>query len=170
MAQQELMATVRDRYRASSKREKSRILDEFIPELTYSGDRPPSQAWHQAVGAVRQRLGGSLQRKYGPSAVAAATEQRGGRFLIPVPDRPSRRSFESRNPKSLNYCDVSPVLRSLISRVSGNDGICEHALVQPHPPQRVCVPGHDLCNPRRQATKIIGRCRDQPSGQRPAFV
>ena len=34
MVKQELMATVRDRYRASSKREKSRILDEFIPELT----------------------------------------------------------------------------------------------------------------------------------------
>ena len=30
MAKQELLATVRDRYRASSKREKSRILDEFI--------------------------------------------------------------------------------------------------------------------------------------------
>ena len=31
MAKQELLATIRDRYRASSKREKSRILDEFIP-------------------------------------------------------------------------------------------------------------------------------------------
>ena len=30
MAKQELLATTRDRYRASSKREKSRILDEFI--------------------------------------------------------------------------------------------------------------------------------------------
>ena len=30
MAKQELPATVRDRYRASSKREKGRILDEFI--------------------------------------------------------------------------------------------------------------------------------------------
>ena len=30
MAKQELLATIRDRYRASSKREKSRILDEFI--------------------------------------------------------------------------------------------------------------------------------------------
>ena len=30
MAKQELPATIRDRYRASSKREKSRILDEFI--------------------------------------------------------------------------------------------------------------------------------------------
>ena len=30
MAEQELLATIRDRYRASSKREKSRILDEFI--------------------------------------------------------------------------------------------------------------------------------------------
>ena len=30
MAKQELLATIRDRYRASPKREKSRILDEFI--------------------------------------------------------------------------------------------------------------------------------------------
>ena len=30
MAKQELLATVRDRYRASSKRKKSRVLDEFI--------------------------------------------------------------------------------------------------------------------------------------------
>ena len=30
MAKQELLATIRDRYRASSKREKSWILDEFI--------------------------------------------------------------------------------------------------------------------------------------------
>ena len=30
MAKPELLATIRDRYRASSKREKSRILDEFI--------------------------------------------------------------------------------------------------------------------------------------------
>ena len=42
MAKQELLATIRDRYRASSKREKSRILDEFIAELTSGGDRPPS--------------------------------------------------------------------------------------------------------------------------------
>ena len=30
MARQELLATIRDRYRASSKKDKSRILDEFI--------------------------------------------------------------------------------------------------------------------------------------------
>ena len=30
MAKQELLAIIRDRYRASSKQEKSRILDEFI--------------------------------------------------------------------------------------------------------------------------------------------
>ena len=52
MSKQELMATVRDRYRASSKREKGRILDEFIPELTSGGDRPPSQARHQVAGAA----------------------------------------------------------------------------------------------------------------------
>ena len=72
--------------------------------------------------------------------------------------------------KSLCNRDVGPVLRSLDSRFPGNDGISEHALVQPHPPQRVRVPSHNLRNPRRQAAKIIGRRRDQPSGQRPAFV
>ena len=30
MAKQELLATIRDRYRASSKKDKGRILDEFI--------------------------------------------------------------------------------------------------------------------------------------------
>ncbi len=30
MAKQELLATIRDRYRISSKKDKSRILDEFI--------------------------------------------------------------------------------------------------------------------------------------------
>ena len=38
MAKPELLATIRDRYRASSEREKSRILDEFIPELTSGGN------------------------------------------------------------------------------------------------------------------------------------
>ena len=72
--------------------------------------------------------------------------------------------------KSLCNRDVGPVLRSLDSRFPGNDGICEHALVQPNPPQRVRVPSHNLRNPKRQAAKIIGRRRDQPSGQRPAFA
>ena len=39
MAKRELLATIRDRYRASSRKEKSRILDEFIAELTSSGNR-----------------------------------------------------------------------------------------------------------------------------------
>ena len=39
MAKPELLATIRDRYRTSSMREKSPILDEFIPELTSGGDR-----------------------------------------------------------------------------------------------------------------------------------
>ena len=30
MAKQELLATIRDRYRASSRKDKSRIVDEFI--------------------------------------------------------------------------------------------------------------------------------------------
>ena len=49
MAKQELLATIRDRYRSSSKKDKSRILDEFIPELTSGGDRTPSQARHQVA-------------------------------------------------------------------------------------------------------------------------
>ena len=49
MAKQELLATIRDRYRASSKREKSRILDESsrLPVITAS--------MHQVAGAVRRR-------------------------------------------------------------------------------------------------------------------
>ena len=78
MAKPELLATIRDRYRASSKREKSRILDEFIPELTSGGDRPPSQAWHQAAGAVRQRSGAAAGGK-GPMHL-----RRGG---VPGADR-----------------------------------------------------------------------------------
>ena len=39
MAKRELLATIRDRYRASFRKEKSRILDEFIAELTSSGNR-----------------------------------------------------------------------------------------------------------------------------------
>ena len=67
MAKPELLATIRDRYRASSKREKSRILDEFIPELTSDGDRPPSQARHQAAGAVRRRRRAAAGGKKGPT-------------------------------------------------------------------------------------------------------
>ena len=59
MPKQELLATIRDRYRASSRKEKSRILDEFIPELTSGGDRPPSQAWHQAAGGSPATIGSS---------------------------------------------------------------------------------------------------------------
>ena len=66
MAKQELLATIRDRYRASSKREKSRILDEFIAELTSGGDRPPPQAWHQVAGAVQRRRRAAAHRE-GPA-------------------------------------------------------------------------------------------------------
>ena len=65
MAKQELLATIRDRYRASSRKENSWILDEFIPELTSGGGRPPSQAWHQVAGAVRQRSGAAAAVKKG---------------------------------------------------------------------------------------------------------
>ena len=67
MAKPELLATVRDRYRASSKREKSLILDEFIPELTSGGYRPPSQVWHQAAGAVQRRRRAAAGGKKGPT-------------------------------------------------------------------------------------------------------
>ena len=72
--------------------------------------------------------------------------------------------------KSLCNRDIGPVLRSLDSRFPGNDGISEHTLVQPNPPQRVRVPSHNLRNPKRQAAKIIGCSRDQSSGQHPAFA
>ena len=72
--------------------------------------------------------------------------------------------------KSLFNRDIGPVSRSLDSRFPGNNGISEHALVQPHPPQRVRVPSHNLRNPKRQAAKIIGRRRDQSAGQLPAFA
>ena len=67
MAKQELLATIRDRYRASSKKDKGRILDEFIPELTSGGDRPPSQARHQVAGAVRRRRRAAAGGKKGPT-------------------------------------------------------------------------------------------------------
>ena len=54
MAKPELLVTIRDRYRASSEREKSRILDEFIPELTSGGNRPPSQGWRQVAVEYRE--------------------------------------------------------------------------------------------------------------------
>ena len=67
MAKQELLATIRDRYRASSKKDKGRILDEFIPKLTSGGHRPPSQAWHQAAGAVRRRRRAAAGGEKGPA-------------------------------------------------------------------------------------------------------
>ena len=72
--------------------------------------------------------------------------------------------------KNLCNRDIGPVSRSLDFRSTGNDGISEHALVQPNPPQRVRVPSHNLRNPKRQAAKIIGRRRDQSAGQLPAFA
>ena len=69
MAKPEFLATIRDRYRASSKREKSRILDEFIPELTSGGDRPPSQARQQAAGAVQRRRRAAAGGKKWPTQV-----------------------------------------------------------------------------------------------------
>ena len=67
MAKHELLATIRDRYRASSRKEKSRILDEFIPELTSGGYRLPSQAWDQAAGAVQRRRRAAAGGKQRPT-------------------------------------------------------------------------------------------------------
>ena len=47
MAKRELLATIRDRYRASSKNDKTRILDEFM-----AVNRPSSQARHSSGGKV----------------------------------------------------------------------------------------------------------------------
>ena len=52
MAKQELLATIRDRYRASSKREKSRILGEFIAVTGHH-----RKHGIRLLGQSRQRLG-----------------------------------------------------------------------------------------------------------------
>ena len=81
MAKQELLATIRDRYRASSKKDKGRILDEFIPELTSGGDRPPSQGWHQAAGAVQRRRRAAAGGKKGPTDLRRVGSTGGDRGL-----------------------------------------------------------------------------------------
>ena len=47
MAKQELLATIRDRYQTSSRKDKSRILDEFVAVI---GHRSSPQTWHQTTG------------------------------------------------------------------------------------------------------------------------
>ena len=92
MAKPELLATIRDRYRASCKREKSRILDEFIAELTSSGNR------HHRKHGIRL-LGQSINDWEQQPAVKradAATTRRfarhwsntdHGKRLVPLPGR-----------------------------------------------------------------------------------
>ena len=66
MAKQELLETIRDRYQASSRKEKSRILDEFIAVtghhrkhgirlLGRAGRRRGSRVWHQGPAHLRRR-------------------------------------------------------------------------------------------------------------------
>ena len=81
MAKQELLATIRNPYRASSRKEKSPILDEFIPELTSGGDRPPSQARHQVAGAVQRRRRAAAGGKKGPTNLRRGGATGGDRGL-----------------------------------------------------------------------------------------
>ena len=74
MAKQELLATIRDRYRASYRKEKSLILDEFIAKLTSGGYRPPPQAWHQVAGTVRRRRRAAARRE-GPAHLRRGRER-----------------------------------------------------------------------------------------------
>ena len=120
--------------------------------------------------ALKPGTRGCPPRKFRPSAAPAAADQWDGRCLKETQTAAVVVHAKAGTQKSVCDKEVSPVLRLLDSRFRGNDGICEFALLQPHPPQRVCIPGHNLRNPRRQAAKIIGHRRDQPSGQRPAFV
>ena len=78
MAKQELLATIRDRYRASSRKEKSRILDEFIPELTSGGDRPPDYptASQTRARSVPERLWLHAALAISPSAATAGRQHR----------------------------------------------------------------------------------------------
>ena len=62
MAKQELLATIRDRYRASSKKDKSRILDEFIAVTGHH-----RKHGIRLLGAVRQRLGAAARGKKEPT-------------------------------------------------------------------------------------------------------
>ena len=55
MAKQELLATIRDRYRASSRKDKSRILDEFIA-VTGHHRKHGIRLLGRPVGGEDQRL------------------------------------------------------------------------------------------------------------------
>ena len=77
MAKRELLATIQDRYRASSKRDKSRILDEFIAVTGHHrkhGIRLPAGSVHSGAraGAVRE----VAILVWQASDLAATTEER----------------------------------------------------------------------------------------------
>ena len=69
MAKQELLATIRDRYRASSKQEKSLILDEFIA-VTATIASMASGCWGspattESSSRRQNRADGSTTRRFG---------------------------------------------------------------------------------------------------------
>ena len=74
MAKQELLDTIRDRYRSSPKKDKTRILDEFIAVTGHhrkhgirllgkldEDARRPALGCHSSAGSWRQRSRGSRQ-------------------------------------------------------------------------------------------------------------
>ena len=78
MAKQELVATIRDRYRTSSKREKTRILDEFIAVtghhrkhgirlLGQSGNRGEAVSAVSDIGFRGRRPNNSITAFHSPS-------------------------------------------------------------------------------------------------------
>ena len=71
MAKQELLATIRDRYRASSKREKNRILDEFIAVTGHHRKHGIRLLGHPRLTAAGHS-GGSWGRRISDEAVREA--------------------------------------------------------------------------------------------------
>ena len=55
MAKQELLETIRDRYQAASRKEKSRIL-----RRVHRSNRPPPQGRYSAAGAAGRRRGSGV--------------------------------------------------------------------------------------------------------------
>ena len=65
MAKQELLATIRDRYRASSKKDKGRILDEFIAVTGHHrkhGIRLLGRLVTEGIRGLASRAGASTTR------------------------------------------------------------------------------------------------------------
>ena len=68
MAKQELLATIRDRYRESSKKDKGRILDEFVAVTGH----------HRKHGIRLPRQSGDAEEKVSMTRVSASTTRRSG--------------------------------------------------------------------------------------------